>query len=183
MVFFKPSPLLVICVVIATAIQLNYDMLQKDADKFGIFNIDLDMEVFPEVVVDLCGYLRLDLNEDGHLSTLECISAIAKITSVALFASGLLKRVGNFAYKKTKRSLKDKRKKTRLISLAGCILIFVIAQFQLLYTPIKLKNINVSRCVCVNIIVSSVYIFSMQMCAYRCQGGVGIRTRLGMAVA
>ena len=119
--------------------------------KIGIYNIDLDMKVFPNIVVDLCGYLRMDLNEDGHLSTLECISAIAKITSVALFASGLLKRVGNFAYKKTKRSLKDKRKKTRLISLAGCILIFVIAQFPSL-VPMKLKNINVSRCVCVNII-------------------------------
>ena len=155
MVFFKPSPLLVICVVIATAIQLYHAKLQIDAENFGIYNIDLDMEVFPDIVVDLCGYLRMDLNEDGHLSTLECISAIAKITSVALFASGLcyslLKRAGNFAYKRTKRTLTDKRKKTRLISLAGCILIFVIAQFPSL-VPMKLKNINVSRCVCVNTI-------------------------------
>lgn len=137
---------IVLCFVIVIGIQIFHLDLQKAADDKGVYNINLNLESLPPKVTDLCSYITIDLNEDGQLSTIECIPAIAKITAVVLCGKLVLRRLFFRAVKKIKKLSKSKKKKdARVILLAGCIVVFVIAQFP--WVPAQLSDAFVPRCV------------------------------------
>ena len=142
------SVLLVVCVVIVTGIQLYHADLQKAADDAGVFDVKINQQDLPGEVADLGSYINLDLDENGQLSTLECISAIAKIVAIALCAKFLFTRMVAVASKNLKKFLKSKKLKgTNFKLLAACVIVLVITQFQSLWVPLQLQNIHVSRCV------------------------------------